>query len=507
MCPWSVPVQRCLAVALIGMMAAIVLDRDAEKVLPALAWLTLAVAALTDRARSWRRLGITVGVWALVLGATGMAAWVAGDFPQAVHGFVRYQVGVIWLAVLWLALPLVGGARPWQKSTPMPGSDPRWVGLLMALLLAFAANATLSAGASMFPEESMKLLGNELLPYAGLTALAVRWATSSDAGVWWRKGLRGAWVVVVMTALGMGVIALTGLVVPALPQHLLEAGFYRVDADAPDTYRLQFLFHHHNRAGFFAACALFLALAGAWGRGWWRWMGVAACAAAAIALPLTLTRAALIAAGAGIVVFTALGASMSRRGRRIVAVGAVAAVPLMWFGLPDNYREHIAKIVDVSNYRQGEGGSIGARFVMWDNAIEMIERRPGLGFGYGFENFEAAAQADHPEIPDYFKHAVHAHNHWLETAAETGLGGLVLLLAFTVVRIGGLALAWWRGSRAGYPMAWLLLLWLSLEVLIQLYGLTNYTLRRNLGYLTYGIWAGSIILAVAAGRWKRQHVD
>jgi O-antigen ligase len=172
----------------------------------------------------------------------------------------------------------------------------------------------------------------------------------------------------------------------------------------------------------------------------------------------------------------------------------------MWFLLPTDYKEHIAKITDVENYKEGEGGSIGARLVMWQTAVGMIERRPGLGFGYGFENFVSAAQADHPDKPDFFEDAAHAHNMWLETAAENGIAGAVLLLAFTVVRIAGLGRAWWRLMRRRHGFAWLLLLWLCLEVTVQVYGLTNYALRRNLGFLTYWIWAGSVVLVVVSAR-------
>ena len=122
----------------------------------------------------------------------------------------------------------------------------------------------------------------------------------------------------------------------------------------------------------------------------------------------------------------------------------------------------------------------------------MIGRRPALGFGYGFENFESTARLEHPAIPNFFKDAVHAHNHWLETAAEQGIVGMAILFLWTLIRIGLLAGTWWRAAPVNPAVSRLLLLWLSLEIAIQVYGLGNYALRRNLGYLIYMIWAGSI---------------
>ena len=44
-------------------------------------------------------------------------------------------------------------------------------------------------------------------------------------------------------------------------------------------------------------------------------------------------------------------------------------------------------------------------------------------------------------------------------------------------------------------MSAVLPLLLCLEVAIQVYGLTNYSLRRGVGFLTYGIWACGLALA------------
>lgn len=483
------------------MVVCVVFDRDASKVLEVLSWLALISAAITDRQGAWRRRIVPVAIsLTVVLVSSAAAAWLAGEWGGAVYSFVKYQIAVLWLAILWLIVP-VFLYPTWRELNPL--DDNRHAGrlayVLVVLLVAFAFYGTISAAASMFPKESMKLLGAELLPYAGLFVIITRMASCTSMP-WLRIGLRGAWLVVVMTCIGMAVIALGALWSTQLSNSLLEQEFLRVDSDAPDARRLQFLFHHHNRAGYFAACGLFLTLAGAFERRLWRWLGIVGAVAAAIALPFTLTRGALVAASAGMVLFSFVGILIHRRARWPTLAAIVIGLPLMWVWLPVSYKEHIRKIADVQNYQQGEGGSIGARFIMWETALKMIKERPGLGFGYGFENFVTVVRADHPDKPDYFKGAPHAHNMWLETAAENGVAAAVLLLVFTVVRIGGLVRAWWRSMRRRHGLVWLLLLWLCLEVVVQVYGLTNYALRRNLGFLTYWIWAGSVVLVLVSAR-------
>src|SRR5690606_28187397 len=110
---------------------------------------------------------------------------------------------------------------------------------------------------------------------------------------------------------------------------------------------------------------------------WWRLLAITGAVAAAIALPFTLTRGALVAAAIGMTIFIMVGIARSKRARWPGLATVVIALPLMWILLPSDYKEHIAKITDVENYKEGEGGSIGARLVMWQTAVGMIERRPG----------------------------------------------------------------------------------------------------------------------------------
>jgi O-antigen ligase len=492
-----------------AMFVCLLFDREAEKVLRVLAWLGLVLAAATDRHAHWRKhWWKAVAAWTAVIAATTGAAWLWGDFAAALSALIKYQVGVIWLALVWIALPVFVHAD-WRRPGQPPVWALRWAGWLGAVLLSFCFYATLSAGASLFPKESFELLGGELLPYAGMFVIIKRMSWCVETR-WWQATARTVWGVVVVASLAMAAVMLLALASRPLSDAFLQAGLFRVDSDAPGTRRLQFLFSHHNRAGFFSAVAIFLCLAGAWGGRAWRILGICAAAAAAFALPFTLTRGALVAAALGMLLFIAGSAMRHRRGGWIILAALIVLLPAAWLALPQKYQQHISKITNPANYQEHAGGSIGARLVMWQTAAEMIVKRPALGFGYGFENFESTARLEHPKNPEYFAGASHAHNHWLETAAETGIPGALLLFALTVFRIGGLVRAWWRSTRGRGTrpdLAWLLMLWLCLELLIQFYGMTNYTLRRNLGFLTYWIWAGSVVLVLRAEYWPAPERD
>ena len=234
------------------MMVMVVFDRAVEKLLPATAWVFLGIAALTDWSGGKRRVEIWLALMALVLIPVWLMTGGSGISDDMVKYFLKYQVGVIWLAVAWI------GAPAFSRRNIM---EVTWIAAMTALALAMAWWATLSASASLFPKDSMKLLGSEILPYVGMFIVLLRGtACTSMAG--WGMAARLSWLVVVVASFAMAVVAITGLIWPHLGDAYLKLDFYRIDSDAPGTRRLQFLFYHHNRAGFFAACAVFLCLRG-----------------------------------------------------------------------------------------------------------------------------------------------------------------------------------------------------------------------------------------------------
>jgi O-antigen ligase len=465
-------------------------DRSAENLLEKFSWVLIAFAAISDRAgRAWKKFGGAFGL-TLIISAVCLVTGRFSVHPSEVtHNFFRYMIPVLWLAGLCLALPVI---IPGPRKTRTCRCRNR--SIMVILIWAFAVTSSISASASLFPKQSMKLLGAEVLPYAALFTIAVRlWDHLDQTSI--RAAIRACWLITVVACFGMVLTLAAFFAGGPARSWLLQHTFFRVDSDAPGVFRLQYLFEHHNRCGFYAAVAVFLCLAGAWGRPIYRWLGVAGACCAAIALPFTLTRGALLAAICGGVFFLIAAAVRGRMKKQVlgaiaalIALGAIAAP----FVLPARYEKHIAKMAEPEYYSGSVPNSISARFIIWKVALGMIGRRPVLGFGYGFENFESTARLEHPQIPNFFKDAVHAHNDWLETAAEQGILGMAVLFLWTIIRIGLLALVWWKTAEINPSLAKLLLLWLSLEVVIQVYGMGNYALRRNLGHLAYIIWAGSI---------------
>ncbi|MGI8908427.1 MAG: O-antigen ligase family protein [Candidatus Sumerlaeaceae bacterium] len=490
---WPMTVCRILAILFPLLLLLIIFDRRTEVWTQRVAWATVLLAAMFDRELiSGKRIRIFFMTLLLPM-AGGMLLLMAIDARDTILlPLFRYQVLILWAAVAWLYC--IYPARAISDATPF--APAAWIlSLIMGILVLFAAWALLSGILSISPKFSFKLLGAELLPYTAFVLLIPRFILQASRATI-QVSADACWWVIVAASIGFSVVLLVNLLggAPALWQYNHQ--FFRVDADAPMTLRLQYLFQHHNRAGIFAAAALFLCLAGLVGPLWRHVIALSAAASAAIGLPYTTTRGALVAAAIGAVVLL-LGYALARRAKQAF-IALVIAMPIVWFFTPTQYRAHIARVFSRQQYQGWQGGSINARLIIWESTISMIDKRPWLGFGYGFENFETAAQTDHPHIAGYFEGAVHAHNQWLETAAETGIPGAVLLLGFTMMRIGWLGWSWWKVRRANARLASLLLTWLALEVTLQAYGLTNYALRRGLGLMIYSIWGGSIALCVRA---------
>jgi O-antigen ligase len=191
-----------------------------------------------------------------------------------------------------------------------------------------------------------------------------------------------------------------------------------------------------------------------------------------------------------------LGHVISRGVSRWMLV--LLAAPLLWFALPKAHQRQFAQAFSPSTYRLGAQSTIGSRLIVWRKTVDMIARRPLFGCGYGFESFEALFNRESPPGSVQLEGTSHAHNQWLEIAAEAGIPAALVFLAFTVVRIALMAASWRAAAhRAGAgTAAGVILLWLALEAAIQVYGLTNYTLRRNMGLFTYGLWGIGVAMSV-----------
>jgi O-antigen ligase len=130
--------------------------------------------------------------------------------------------------------------------------------------------------------------------------------------------------------------------------------------------------------------------------------------------------------------------------------------------------------------------------------MEMVRLHPFTGVGYGYESFERYAQGHYGDILATMSGLSHAHNTYLETAAESGILAAILLLGFTITRIIALMLQTFRVRKMRHPVGVAMVAWVGLEVALQVYGLSNYALRRNMGILTYGVWGISATMILYA---------
>lgn len=184
----------------------------------------------------------------------------------------------------------------------------------------------------------------------------------------------------------------------------------------------------------FPVAARFLTVAG-------RRLQVGACAAFAMlvfAVALSQSRAGMVTVVAAAVVFATVAWRPQRKARLgILGLVVLGAFLLANISLGGGVAERLATLQHP--YESGH-----TRFLIWEGTWRMILERPWLGIGLGV----------YPLLWPPFRHAedssagYFAHNDYLQAWVDTGLPGLVLLLALL------LAATWtvwrlWRRTEAG----------------------------------------------------------
>jgi O-antigen ligase len=164
---------------------------------------------------------------------------------------------------------------------------------------------------------------------------------------------------------------------------------------------------------------LALLLAVSRGRGVYRWLNVAYVPVAIFAVILTASRSGFIAACLALVsVFFAL--RQARSVYRLVWVAIVIGVfSALFFGLSlsSSLDSNIERITFSTDTRSLE--TLTGRTTIWSAGLGMFAERPvtGLGAGTFISGLESRGGGFHA-----------AHNIWVETAAETGIVGVGLLM-------------------------------------------------------------------------------
>ncbi len=152
---------------------------------------------------------------------------------------------------------------------------------------------------------------------------------------------------------------------------------------------------------------------------------------------------ASLSRGAWVGIAIAIAAMMvfwSARSRLLLGVGALAMTPvgaLMFMNLlPVEITDRLATAVDYFRFINvydirvtPENWSVIERVAHWQAAINMIEAHPLLGVGAG--NYSAVYS--HYMVPGWTLSLGHAHNFYLNMAAETGILGLLVYVTFLAV--------------------------------------------------------------------------
>lgn len=234
---------------------------------------------------------------------------------------------------------------------------------------------------------------------------------------------------------------------------------------------------------------------------WLKWLGLVSFGALTVAIGMSWSRGGWLAFGAALV---AVNLARSRRGAVLFAalIALVAAVGLLgsFRLLPDSVTRRLTgflPFVGVSDVRSveitDENYAAVERLAHWQAALSMWSAHPWVGVGFG--NYESA-YADHA-LPKWPLALGHAHNYYLNVAAETGLVGLTAYLATWAVILWEIGRAI-RGAGDPYTRA-IALGTLGVVVHASVHNVVDNLWVHNM-YIQVAICLG---LVHAAGRWPK----
>jgi O-antigen ligase len=165
---------------------------------------------------------------------------------------------------------------------------------------------------------------------------------------------------------------------------------------------------------------------------WLKWLAVGSFVAVTIGIGMSASRGAWLAFGAA---FVAVNLGQSRKGALIfvtlILLLALASALGGFHLLPEGITQRLTSflpLVGVSDVRAIEVTDANyaslERLAFWQAALGMWRERPWLGIGFG--NYQTV----YPQfsLPKWRMALGHAHNYYLNIAAETGLLGLLAYL-------------------------------------------------------------------------------
>jgi O-antigen ligase len=471
----------------------ILFDRRAVDLLEKLQWLTLALAAIADRQGNRRQRLQRVFVFFFISIGVGLAASLtSAGAAGALGAFTRYQVEIIWYVTLYLGSPMLA------RSAVAEPAELRYARQSALALMLFCAIALICSFAAPDPRTSMRLFGAEIGSYTGIYVLLLRLLVAQRKG---ESILRNIVIASCTISLLCSLLVCACWALHYQRAFLTRLEWIRVEPSlSTQPWRLQFPFQHHNRVAYFYVLVCLGCLSYCCRSKKVRIAFMLLSVGAAIAVVFTATRGGILALLAGLLVFMVLRYTSGARIRWWILTCLIAALVLFLF-LPRNHMNLFRQMLDPESYRPGPSSSIGSRIKVWGETLLLIEKRPLLGFGYGYENFENVFLRDFPIDAQQLMGISHAHNLWLEMMAETGILGLASWVIFACCRIAAIRVSIrekWKqdGSMIASNAV------LAIEVAIYAFGISNYEFRRNMGLLSYGILASGLAIAVRK-TWPR----
>jgi len=152
-----------------------------------------------------------------------------------------------------------------------------------------------------------------------------------------------------------------------------------------------------------------------------RWVAATAAAMSAAVIVITFSRGALVA------LIAVLGFMVLRHPPKLSTVGAILAVGVLSLPfLPTGYMDRMVALTDLGGVDIGTDPSLRAREVEISVATQMFLDDPLTGIGYG--NFVSSySEYARDTGVEQVNKTREAHNLYLETAAETGIPGVLVL--------------------------------------------------------------------------------
>ncbi|MCP3961673.1 MAG: hypothetical protein GY719_27855 [bacterium] len=335
-------------------------------------------------------------------------------FAALAHGAVEpwaltaVHVALI-AALVAVSLTSAVGSRAWTVAR-LPTDLP-----VLLFLLAAAASTAFSTCPRVSGQELTRMLGCAALFFLATASLQRR------------RDLRAtAWALVLFGA---------GFATLGLAFYGSDLLGFRTFSERSDRLSLTFANPNHYAALLSMLACLAIGLAAAV-RGPRRWLLILCALYLEIAVFFTASRGGVLALSSALLVLVA--ALFFTRHRRVLVplAGSLALVALLASLLgPRLPLERLATLRDPVSAGQG-------RLELWASSRQLIEERPWTGWGLGTFR-DAVAPHQPPRLADRFLQ--HAHNDYLELAAEAGLPVLILALAalgvFGVATVRALARA------------------------------------------------------------------